>query len=106
MAGAGCSVYVNCTPVGMAGGPEPGGLPIPESSLQGCRAVMDTVYNPLETPLLRAARRAGAIVVDGIGMFVRQAEAQFRLWAGEPPLGLFERVAREVLGGAERGAGA
>lgn len=95
----GCEAVVNCTPAGMAGGPAPDESPVPEGHLKGeCRVVMDTVYSPLETPLLRVARAAGCTVVDGLGMFVRQAEAQFLIWTGErPPVGLFERVARREL---------
>jgi 3-dehydroquinate dehydratase/shikimate dehydrogenase len=97
--GRGCEVYINCTPVGMSGGPDPEGLPIPASHLRaGCRAVMDTVYAPRETPLLREARRAGCIAVDGLGMFVRQAEAQFRTWTGrEAPPGVLAAAAEREL---------
>jgi len=42
--------------------------------------VMDTVYNPMETKLLRLAREAGAVVVDGVSMFINQAAAQFALF--------------------------
>ena len=41
--------------------------------------VFDTVYNPLETKLLKNARAAGAIVVSGVEMFVRQAMAQYKI---------------------------
>jgi shikimate 5-dehydrogenase len=60
--------------------------------------VMDTVYAPLETPLLKQANLAGMKTVDGLAMFVRQAGMQFAEWTGaSAPLGLFERVAREAL---------
>jgi shikimate 5-dehydrogenase len=98
----GFEALVNCTPAGMAGGPAPDQSPV--KSLAGCRVVMDTVYAPLETPLLRQARGDGCAVVDGLGMFVRQAEAQFAGWTGRPPpAGLFERTARREL--AARHAG-
>jgi len=109
LAGAAFDAFVNCTPVGMAGGPAPGESAIAVGSLRGCRenaVVMDTVYNPVETATLRAARARGLGVVDGLGMFVRQAEMQFEAWTGRPaPAGLFERVARAgmgVEGGARR----
>jgi shikimate dehydrogenase len=61
---------------------------------------MDTVYNPLETPLLAAARAAGLRTVQGLGMFVRQAELQFEAWTGSrPPADLFEALARKTLFG-------
>jgi 3-dehydroquinate dehydratase/shikimate dehydrogenase len=100
-----CDAYVNCTPVGMAGGPDPGGMPVDPGALRGVPAhavFFDTVYNPIETPMLAAARKAGYRTVDGVTMFVRQAGAQFRLWTGDSaPTGLFDRVAREVLAAGE-----
>jgi len=56
------------------------------------------VYNPLETPLLAAARRVGLVTIDGLEMFVRQGEAQFKIWTGnDAPLSLFSHIARETL---------
>ena len=89
-----CGAFINCTPVGMAGGPDPEGLsiPIPEMVRIGEDTVFfDTVYTPPETPMLRAARERGCRTVDGAAMFVRQAAAQFELWTGAGvPEGLFE----------------
>ncbi|MEO1584458.1 MAG: type I 3-dehydroquinate dehydratase [Planctomycetota bacterium] len=97
-------VYINCTPVGMAGGPDPEGLSIPVHDLAGKlppeTVFFDTVYNPIETPMLRAAREHGFRTIDGVEMFVRQAAAQFELWTGEQaPMQLFDRLVRERLGG-------
>jgi 3-dehydroquinate dehydratase/shikimate dehydrogenase len=82
--GCGCfHAIVNCTPVGMSGGPEPDGNPLPdEMSLDGV-TVMDTVYAPRETPLLRESRARGARIVDGWQMFERQARMQAALWPVE-----------------------
>jgi shikimate 5-dehydrogenase len=53
------------------------------------------VYTPERTPLIEAASRAGLRVVSGLGMFERQAGAQFEAWTGQkPPAGLFGRVLR------------
>ncbi|MGP1272965.1 MAG: shikimate dehydrogenase [Phycisphaerales bacterium] len=98
-------IYINCTPVGMAGGPDPEGLSIPIHDLAGKlppeTVFFDTVYNPVETPMLRAAREHGFRTIDGVEMFVRQAAAQFELWTGEQaPMQLFDRLVRERLGGA------
>ena len=97
-------VYINCTPVGMAGGPDPEGLSIPVHDLAGTlppeTVFFDTVYNPIETPMLKAAREHGFRTIDGVEMFVRQAAAQFELWTGEQaPMQLFGRLVRERLGG-------
>lgn len=96
-----CDFYINCTPVGMTGGPDPDGLsiPIPEmKNLPEDAVFFDTVYNPLETPMLRAARERGFRTIDGVEMFVRQAAAQFELWTGKKaPVDLFDRLCREKL---------
>lgn len=96
-----CDAYVNCTPVGMASGPDPEGAAIPVTELADCGAetvVMDTVYNPVVTPLLRLADAAGLRTIDGLAMFIRQAAGQFEAWTGKgAPLGLFELIAREAV---------
>ena len=98
--------FVNCTPVGMKDGPDPGGSPLPVRELAsrqndpcGPRTVlMETVYTPVRTALLNDARAAGWRVIDGVEMFVRQAAAQFTAWTGHPPpLALFARLVRESL---------
>ena len=45
--------------------------------------VMDIVYNPRETRLLREAREAGCTTIPGLEMFLHQAIAQFELWTGQ-----------------------
>jgi shikimate dehydrogenase len=50
-------------------------------------AVVDIVYNPLETPLLAQARGLGLPCTNGIGMLLYQGGAAFRFWTDrEPPL--------------------
>ncbi|MCA9273368.1 MAG: type I 3-dehydroquinate dehydratase [Phycisphaerales bacterium] len=98
-----CDIYINCTPVGMTGGPDPEGLSIPVHELAGKlppeTVFFDTVYNPIETPMLKAAMEHGFRTIDGVEMFVRQAAAQFELWTGKAaPVQLFDRLVREKLG--------
>lgn len=92
---------INCTPVGMAHGPNPAGTPIDAGVLRNLPAdcvVADVVYNPLQTPLLKEAEAQGRRTISGLAMFLGQAAAQFRLWTGRhAPEQLFERVARETL---------
>lgn len=104
--GAVVDAVVNCTPAGMAGGGAEGEAALADEELarlvgmNPSLVVMDTVYRPLETPLLAAARGLGARTLDGATMFVRQAQAQFALWTGSPPeVGLYERLVRARLGG-------
>ncbi len=70
---------VNATPVGMAGHP---GTPLPVDLLRPDLWVVDIVYFPLETELLRAARARGCRTLDGAGMAVFQAVEAFRLFTG------------------------
>lgn len=78
-------ILVNTTTVGMA--PEVEAMPPVGPLLRKGLVVMDAVYAPRETKLLREARAAGATVIDGMEMFQRQAERQFRFWFGRgiPP---------------------
>lgn len=88
LAGERFDVVVNATPVGMEGGPAPDASPLPDGVvLDADVVVFDTVYAPRETPLVRAAMAAGARVVTGDAMFVRQAALQFEAWTGRglPP---------------------
>ena len=70
---------VNCTPVGMH---PRGGSPL-ESTELNCRLVMDMVYRPRTTELLRIARRRGIETVSGVEMFLAQGFAQYEIWTGE-----------------------
>jgi 3-dehydroquinate dehydratase/shikimate dehydrogenase len=96
LSGGRFDVIVNCTPIGMAGGPDPHGSPLPEDALiDDGVTVFDTVYTPPRTPLLREAEVRGARLVSGIDMFIRQAAMQFEKWTGVPaPTATFETVLR------------
>lgn len=77
---------VQATSLGMATG-EPTSaaeLPWPETAFLPPRVVMDIVYRPIETPLLRLARARGAATVHGGRMLLHQAAAQFELYTGRP----------------------
>ena len=87
-------LLVNATPVGMAAEP---GLPCDPDLLRAGTVVVDLIYHPPVTELLTAAKAAGAVAVNGLGMLIHQAAHQFRLWTGEdPPL--------EVMSAAALGA--
>ena len=92
--------YINCTPIGMTDGPDPDGLtiPIPDMTVPPETVFFDTVYNPIDTPMLRVARERGCQTIDGVQMFVRQAAEQFMIWTDKPaPIELFDRLVREKL---------
>ena len=89
-------ILINCTPVGMY--PNIDEIPIPPSLIRKDLIVMDVVYNPLKTRLLREAEKRGAKTVYGIGMLVHQAALAFKLWTGvEPPVDHMLRVAYSAL---------
>jgi shikimate dehydrogenase len=73
---------VHATPTGMAKYP---GLPLPADLLEARHWVAEVVYFPLETALLREARRRGCRTLDGGGMAVFQAVGAFRLFTGLEP---------------------
>jgi len=87
-----CDYVVNATSIGMAGTENEESMPFPERYLKGRHTVVDLVYNPIETPLLSAAREAGAMGITGIGMLVHQAALQYQLWTGmDAPIQEIER---------------
>jgi len=73
------SGLIHATPVGM---PKMPGLPVPERALRPTLWVSEVVYVPLETELLKAARRAGCATADGGHMNVGQAIRGFKLFTG------------------------
>lgn len=96
-----CDILVNTTPLGMA--PETDRAPVPEALLQPGMVVMDIVYNPLTTRLLRDAAARGCTTVDGVAMFVHQGAMQFERWTGRPaPVDLMRRTVLSELEGKGR----
>lgn len=78
-------IYINCTPIGMHGGPAPDESPLPpgaDARLDEHVTVMDTVYAPPRTPLIAQAEARGARAIPGVEMFSRQAAKQFKIWTG------------------------
>lgn len=105
LAGSRADVYINCTPIGMHPKVDASPLdatpnpqsPIPNPLSPGT-VVFDTIYNPIQTKLLRDAAAAGCVTIPGTEMFVRQGAAQFKLWTGEDaPLDVFRKVLGERL---------
>ena len=93
-AAAVADVVVNATPLGMGDGR----LPLSAGSLHTGQVVADLVYHPLATPLLDAARAAGAATVDGLGMLVHQAALQVERWSGRPaPVDAMRAAVRAAL---------
>jgi len=70
---------IQATPAGMVKMP---GIPVPERLLRPEMWVSEIVYMPLETPLVKAARRSGCPTADGGHMNVGQAIRGFKLFTG------------------------
>jgi quinate/shikimate dehydrogenase (NAD+) len=73
------SGVVNATPIGMASHP---GSPLDSSQLRPDMWVVDVIYFPLETELLRQARDVGCRVLNGSGMVIGQAALAFEIMTG------------------------
>ena len=60
---------------------------LPIESLPSNAAVVDMVYDPLQTALLERAAKRGLITVDGLGMLLHQGAIAFEMWTGfEAPI--------------------
>ncbi|HEY6085716.1 MAG TPA: shikimate dehydrogenase [Nitrospira sp.] len=75
-------ILIHCTPTGMS--PHIDGTCVPVQFLHAGLTVMDIVYNPQETRLLKEAQAKGCRTIAGLEMFLHQAAAQFELWTGQP----------------------
>jgi shikimate dehydrogenase len=74
------SLLIQATPIGMH--PKVDASLVPQELLHEDLCVMDIVYNPYQTKLLRDAQAKGLKVISGIEMFVNQAMIQFEKWTG------------------------
>lgn len=74
-------VLINATSIGMK--PNVNETPVNPKWLRTNLAVMDIVYNPLETKLAKIAKEAGAKVVSGVEMLIYQGAASFEIWTGK-----------------------
>ena len=78
-------LLVNCTAVGLqqtSSGLEE--LPVSADSIHTYATVVDLVYRPGGTPLLRAAKAQGCVVVDGLEILVQQGALSLEAWTGLP----------------------
>jgi shikimate dehydrogenase len=76
--------------------------PLEPSLLSSNLVVMDLVYNPLQTRLLRDAQQAGCEAIDGVGMLVHQGAEGFQLWTGKSaPIKIMRYVVLKSLRGTD-----
>ena len=87
-------VLVNATSVGMKADRSP----VPTAALHAELAVLDAVYDPIETRLLREAAEAGATTVDGAWMLLYQGVEALERWRSvEAPVDRMNAALRERL---------
>lgn len=98
MAGRAARLLVNATSVGMAGTEHADRMPLHAAALPEDGAVVDIVYRPAETPLLREASRRGLITQNGAAMLVHQGAAAFEQWTGRrAPVDVMRRALEASL---------
>jgi shikimate dehydrogenase len=89
-------VIINATSVGMY--PNNRESPLPKELLKPGMTVMDIVYAPLKTKLLREAEERGCQTINGLEMLARQGAAQFQIWTGrKPEIGQIKEDLRRYL---------
>lgn len=92
----GADVLINTTSVGMK--PNHKESPVPARLLKPGLVVIDIVYNPPKTKLLKEAKEAGAQVISGIDMLVGQGALAFEMWTGQKaPVELMKKEAIKAL---------
>jgi shikimate dehydrogenase len=89
-------ILINATAIGMK--PKPDESPVAPKLLRKNLAVMDIVYNPLETKLAKDAKEAGAKVISGVEMLIYQGAASFEIWTGKTaPVGVMRQAVLSQL---------
>lgn len=92
----GGDILIQATSVGMY--PDAEHSVVTRKTLGSFPVVMDIVYKPLETRLLREAREEGCVAIDGLNMLIYQAAAQFKLWTGkDAPISVLRQKADDYL---------
>lgn len=74
-----CKVMVNCTPIGTFPAVDEV-LDLPFEYLTPAHLVIDLVYNPAETTLMKRAKTEGAAVMNGLSMLQHQALKSYEIW--------------------------
>jgi shikimate dehydrogenase len=92
-------ILINATSVGMK--PNLTQSLVAPQWLKSDLAVMDIVYNPVETKLAKDAKAAGAKVISGVEMLIYQGGASFEIWTGRSaPIQIMRRAALNKLSSA------
>jgi len=87
-------LLINASPLGMTGYPP---LDFDLAGLSERATVLDMVYAPVETPLIRAAQARGLRAIDGLSMLIQQASMAFTHFLKSPPNPVESPELREIL---------
>jgi shikimate dehydrogenase len=95
-------ILVNCTSVGLDGTSPFDRLPVTAENLVWFRCVVDLVYTPVGTELVRAARDREVAAVDGLELLVAQGALSFQSWTGlAPPMAVMRSAALGEVAAAD-----
>ena len=95
-------LLINTSSVGMK--PNEARSPVNKRWLRSDLAVMDIVYNPVETKLAKEAKSAGAKVISGVEMLIYQGAASFEIWTGKKaPVEVMREAALNQLRKVQKG---
>lgn len=92
------TLIIQTTSIGMS--PNTELTPISLKNIKPSTHVVDIIYNPFETVLLKKARQLGATTSNGIGMFIYQGAIAFEKWTGlTPNIERMKKIVINHLGG-------
>ncbi|WP_303234781.1 shikimate dehydrogenase [Methanosphaera cuniculi] len=89
-------IIINTTPIGMT--PNIDECPINTDKINQKHTVMDIIYNPLETKLLKKAKQQKAQTIPGTHMLVNQGIEAFKIFTNQTPkYEYFEKPLLKIL---------
>jgi shikimate dehydrogenase len=75
-------IIINATSVGMD--PQDKISLIPPNLIEPSQIILDVVYDPLDTKLIKDAKKVGAKTINGVEMLIHQGAASFEIWTNQP----------------------
>ena len=98
-AGTEYDILINCTSVGF----KSEDTLLTRERIRPNSVVMDIIFTPIETTLIKEARAAGCTTVSGVRMIMHQSYKQFEHYTGVPaPVEVYERVIMEICSSAKK----
>ncbi len=92
----GADILVNATSIGM--GKTIGKSIVKADLLNSSMVVFDTIYHPIETQLLKDAKKSGATVIGGVDMLIWQGVIAFKKWTGvDAPVEIMTNKLTQVI---------